>query len=399
MSLQLINRSPDLKKLRDEGYNIEIQSGHLLVKDVPHVNSKKEVKLGILVSVLSTAGDTTVMPNTHVAMFAGAYPCDKDGKELEQIRHGGGQRISESLETNHSFSSKPPGGSYRDYYEKMTAYIAIFLSQAQAIDPNATAQTYPVIVAEDGESVFNYVDTASSRAGITMVTKKLEMSRIAIVGVGGTGSYILDLLAKIPVREIHLFDRDWFLSHNAFRSPGAASVDELRTKPKKVAYLKQLYSKMHRGIVAHDCEITPLNVSELKDMSFVFLCIDSGEAKKVIVEGLEGFGIPFIDVGMGIKLVDDSLCGILRVTTSTNGHREHLRSRVSLADAGGNDAYHSNIQVADLNALNASLAVIKWKKLCGFYQDSEQEYHSTYSIDFNTIFSDEKQETIQNNNP
>lgn len=399
MSLQLINRSSDLKRLRDEGYNIEIQAGHLVVRDVPYVNSKKEIKSGILVSVLSTSGETTTMPNTHVAMFTGEYPCNKDGKELEQIRHNSGrQRISESLETNYSFSSKPPDG-YRDYYEKMTAYIAIFLSHAQVIDPNATAQTYPVIAAKDGESVFNYVDTASSRAGISMVTKKLEVLRIAIVGVGGTGSYILDLLAKIPIREIHLFDRDWFLSHNAFRSPGAVSIEVLNAKPKKVTYFKELYSKIHRGIIAHDCEITPLNISELKDMNYVFLCLDSGEAKKAIVDGLESFDIPFIDVGMGIELVNDSLCGILRVTTSTNGHRKHFGSRVSLEDAGGNDAYRSNIQVADLNALNASLAVIKWKKLCGFYQDSEREYHSTYSIEFNTIFSDEKQETIQNNNP
>jgi len=47
MSHQLINHSSDLKRLRDEGYDIEIKSGHLLVKDVPYVNSNKEVKRGI----------------------------------------------------------------------------------------------------------------------------------------------------------------------------------------------------------------------------------------------------------------------------------------------------------------------------------------------------------------
>ena len=33
------------------------------------------------------------------------------------------------------------------------------------------------------------------------------------------------------------------------------------------------------------------------------------------------------------------------------------------------DEYATNIQIADLNALNALMAVIKWKKLSGFYQD------------------------------
>jgi hypothetical protein len=37
-------------------------------------------------------------------------------------------------------------------------------------------------------------------------------------GLGGTGSYILDLVSKTPVNEILLFDSDDFLQHNAFRS-------------------------------------------------------------------------------------------------------------------------------------------------------------------------------------
>src|SRR5690242_19173715 len=36
VSQQLISLSPDLKRLRDEGYNLEIRGGHLLVKDVPY---------------------------------------------------------------------------------------------------------------------------------------------------------------------------------------------------------------------------------------------------------------------------------------------------------------------------------------------------------------------------
>lgn len=389
MSQQLISRSPDLKRLRDEGYDVEIRSGYLLIKDVPYVSANKEIKLGILISELTLAGNVTTTPDNHVAMFAGEYPCDKDGSELGKIRHGGGQRLADNLVVHYSFSSKPAAG-YKDYYEKMTAYIAILLSHAHVIDPNVTAQTFPVITTEEVESVFKYIDTASSRSGINMATKKLEQSKIAIVGVGGTGSYVLDLVAKTAVKEIHLFDRDGFFSHNAFRAPGAASVDELEAKPKKVAYLKELYLKMRRGIVDHDYHIDASNVSELREIDFVFLCIDAGDAKKVIIENLEAFGIAFIDVGMGVELVDDSLRGILRVTTSTPERREHFRKRVSLAEAGANEDYNTNIQVADLNALNAALAVIKWKKLRGFYLDYEKEHNSTFTIDGNMIINDDQ---------
>jgi hypothetical protein len=39
--------------------------------------------------------------------------------------------------------------------------------------------------------------------------------------------------------------------------------------------------------------------------------------------------------------------------------------------------------------LNAVLAVIKWKKMCGFYQDLREEHHSTYSINVNQLTNDE----------
>jgi tRNA A37 threonylcarbamoyladenosine dehydratase len=394
MSQQLINRSPDLKRLRDEGYNIEVrQSGHLLVKDVPYVNSNKEVKTGILVSTLNLAGNVTAAPDTHVAMFIGEYPCEGNGAPLEQIRHSGRQELAPGLVVDHSFSAKPkPKDRYDDYYDKVTAYVAIFLTHAHVINPEATAQTFPVITTEEGESVFKYIDTATSRAGITLPTQKLELAKVAIVGVGGTGSYVLDLVAKTPVKEIHLFDGDIFLSHNAFRAPSAASVDELVTKHKKVAYWTEMYSKMRRGIVAHPYHVDESNVAELQTMDFVFLCVDAAAAKKTIVESLETFGRRFVDVGMGVELVDDALRGVLRVTTSTPDSRDHFRTRVSLAEANINDDYDSNIQVADLNALNAALAVIRWKKLCGFYFDFEHEHHSTYSIDCGMLTNDDQNE-------
>jgi hypothetical protein len=84
-------------------------------------------------------------------------------------------------------------------------------------------------------------------------------------------------------------------------------VDELREKPKKVAHWQALYSKMHRGIVAHECLLDASNAAKLRGMDFVFLCIDAGETKRVIVETLEESGTPFIDVGLGVELVEDSL--------------------------------------------------------------------------------------------
>jgi hypothetical protein len=392
MSQQLIARNADLQRLRNEGFDIRVRNPYLVMRSVPYVNSRREVLRGALISELSMADDVTIRPGTHVIYFAGEYPCNADGSEISGIKHESVvKQLDRDLIVQHSFSSKPPNG-YQDHYEKMATYAAILSGPAHQIDPNARAQTYPLIEPEDEESVFNYCDTASSRSEITAVTRKLELRKLAIVGVGGTGSYVLDLVAKTPVKEIHLFDEDKFLQHNAFRSPGAPSGDELRQAYSKVDYFKKLYSKMHRNIVPHESFIDASSVGILREMQFVFLCMDKGEAKKLIVASMEDWGVPFVDVGMGIDLTDGTLGGILRITASTPQKREHVREkkRIPYSDGEDNDEYSRNIQIADLNALNAALAVIKWKKLFGFYRDLEHEHFSAYTIDGNALVNEDQ---------
>jgi len=392
MSRELISRSPDLKRLQDKGYDVEVRGGYLLVGHVPYVTSTKEVKYGVLVSKLELSGDVTVKPSDHVAMFAGEAPCDQEGQALGRILNSSNRQVlGDGIVVDHVFSSKPTEG-YADYYAKMTTYVNMLAGPAQAIDSGATAITFPVIEATEDDSVFRYIDTASSRAGIGAINEKLEQRNLAIVGLGGTGAYVLDLVAKTPVREIHLFDGDRFLQHNAFRSPGAPSVEELRDVPQKVEYFQQLYSRMHRHIIAHDYYLNETNVEDLRGMDFVFLAMDDGEAKQPIVATLEEYDVPFIDVGIGVYESGGALAGLLRVTTSTAEQRDHVqkKNRIPFSSGDDEDDYSQNIQIADLNALNAALAVVKWKKLCGFYRDLEFEHNSIYEVDGNHLLNEDQ---------
>lgn len=362
-----------------------IKSGHLVLYNVPYVNGQKEVKRGTLISVLDLNGDETIKPKSHVAFFAGEHPCDEDGNKLHHMEHSSGhQQLGEDLAADHSFSCKPKGG-YADYHHKMSTYAEMIAKHAKAIDPRASAQTYIIAESDDQDSVFNYVDSASTRAGIMAILNKLALNKVGIIGLGGSGSYTLDLIAKTPICEIHLFDGDDFLQHNAFRSPGAPSLETLKERHKKVNYLAEIYAPMRKNIIPHAVHIDKTNIDLLDGMDFVFLCIDSGEAKKPIVEKLEADGVPFVDVGMGIEIADDKLVGIVRLTTSTPEKRDHFRNHVGFTDGDADDDYSKNIQIADLNALNAALAVIKWKKLFGFYADFDCEHSSNYTIDGNMI--------------
>ena len=397
MSRRLVSRNTDLSQLLADGYDVIVgPSNHLLVRDVPYVTPAKEVKRGIIVSDLDLAGEVTTPPKSHVVFFVGECPCDEHGSPLPGVSPNTNKALGDGLTPNHQISRKPTGGptpgKYPDYYQKIRTLIAIVSSPAQAIFPKITPATRPVIVPDDDDetAVFKYVDTAATKAGIVVANEKLEGAKIAIVGVGGTGSYVLDLVAKTPVAEIHLFDDDDFLNHNAFRTPGAASLDDLEKRQKKVSYLADVYSKMRKQVISHECQIDDSTIAHLKDMNFVFVCIDAGGSKQLIVEHLEGWDIPFVDVGMGIQLGDDNkLGGIIAITTSTERRRDHLRDRVAFADEAANNEYSRNVQIAELSALSASLAVIKWKKLFGYYDDQTHEHFSAYTIRSNHLVSED----------
>lgn len=391
MSRRPISLSPDLKRLQDEGYDLDIQAGYLVLRQVPYVNADKELKRGVLVSGLELAGDVAQPPADHVARFTGEAPCDAEGRQLQKIYHSPTHEVlAEGFETNHMFSSKPIDG-YRDYHHKLTTYEDMISRHARQIDPEATARVFPVISDDEDDSVFNYIDTASSRAGIGVIAEKLKVGPVALVGLGGTGSYVLDLLAKTPVAEIHLFDGDRFDQHNAFRSPGGPSIDELQEKRQKVEHFAAQYSGMRKAVIPHDCFIDETNVHQLRKMSFVFLALDKGEPRKLVVAKLEDYGVPFIDVGMGVFETDGSLSATLRTTTSTPDQRAHVHDRrlIPFSDGDVNNDYSQNIQIAELNAIHAALAVVRWKKFVGFYTDLGNEHNSIYTTSDNHLSNED----------
>jgi molybdopterin/thiamine biosynthesis adenylyltransferase len=238
-------------------------------------------------------------------------------------------------------------------------------------------------------NVFKYPDTNSSRAGIEFLNRKFENQKIAIIGLGGTGSYILDQVAKTPVKEIHIFDADVFQLHNAFRSLGAVSSEKLEIENgiQKVDYYYGIYSNMHTGIRVHKKYVTLENVNELKDFNYVFISIDKNEVRYNLTKAFLKMGVIFIDVGIGVNKANDSLNGAVRVTVGSSEKSDHLDSRIGSFESDENE--YNNIQIADLNCLNAMFAVVKWKKLSGFYQDIKNEHNSLFLINTNKLLNED----------
>lgn len=378
-----------MAKLEAEGFRLKLVQGsayHLLIDGVPAVNSKREVFRGTLCSplVIDSSGKT-VNPcaGNHQCWWIGERPCIAAGDVMtEMISNTTPEDKGDGIKTTVGFSRKRADKTdYADYHEKIWAYVRMIWHEAQVLDPNCDPRSdkpMPAVV-EAQQRVFRYPDMATTRAGIGAATAKLLAKRIAIIGLGGSGSYILDLLAKTPIDELHLFDGDDFQLHNAFRAPGAPRADEL-TNPKKVDWFFSIYDRMRTGILRHPYHVRAEQLPELAGFDFVFVAIDDAEARKVILQGLEAMKVPFIDVGIDVAIDEKGLLrGICRFTVATPEQHQHLEEVVSFGAAQENDIYR-NIQVADLNMANAAMAVTKWKKLRGFYADDCREHHSLYTI-------------------
>ena len=399
MSRELISRSPDLQRLVEEGYEIEVRSGHLLAHRIPYVTSDRVVRYGVLVAPLTVAGDRTGPPDSHTIFFIGEYPYTNAGEAIEAIRHSTERKsLAPDLEIDHLFSARPQGGGYADYHEQITTYARILGRFARRLDPAANPRPGTLLAREEPDDLFRYLENASSRAGIRTLAESLSTDRVGIVGLGGTGSYILDYVSKTRVAEIHLFDGDRFLQHNAFRAPGATTFEDLEASPYKVVLLADRYSAMRDGIIPHPRHVSEADLPELAALDFVFVSIDDNAARASLLPALQERGVAFVDVGMGVERADDSLTGVLRTSMSTEDgrcyepHMRRIRAMNGNGHAAGNGRvdpgeYERNIQIVELNALSAALAVIRWKKYRGFYADLQGEMQSTYNLDGNLLLN------------
>lgn len=382
--------NPDLQHLVDDGYEISVEAGYLIVHGVPYVSKNRTIEYGALLTAYAESNGVPGPIADHTVFFTGSVPYRDDGTSLEMVMVATVYSVPQKTAGRDALcymSNKPDpiGDMLGSYYNKLTHYINKLETYVRAVDPNVSARRKGSFSRRDIPSVFHYPNSSSARAGLEGYEAKLQLGKVAIVGLGGTGSYILDGLAKTPVSEIHLFDGDILEPHNAFRIPGAMPVDVVFGKRKKTDVLKEIYSQFRVGIHSHSEHVTEANIQKLNDCQFVFIAVDHGPSRGVIARHLANNGIPFIDVGMGVdKVVEEmTLHGRVRVTLVTHA-TQHLVDTLPIAD-DTDEAVYGNIQLAELNSLNANLALIRYKQYLQFFSDEEKPNSISYKLSWNQI--------------
>jgi molybdopterin/thiamine biosynthesis adenylyltransferase len=130
---------------------------------------------------------------------------------------------------------------------------------------------------------------------------------VAVVGVGGGGSMLIEQLAHLGVGEIIAVDYDTVAEHNLSRIIGATTHDA-REDTKKVEVARRLVAQIDPQVrfTALDGDVVDNHVAEqLKHSDFILLASDSHLSRLVVNALANAYLIPAVQIGAKVDVRPD----------------------------------------------------------------------------------------------
>ena len=297
---------------------------------------------------------------------------------------GGDGKIWSNISIKRGAQGRPePDETAHDLLHRYAKHIVGAVSAAGSSKPAALAIPDP----------FKIPNTFEDRAGIRPVQNRIRGQRIAIIGLGGTGAYLLDLIAKTPVSEIHLLDSDCVDWHTLKRAPGAPTAEEIELVRAgsllKVDYYHSKYAAFRDGIHPHSVRVdSPSMFAEfLSDhpIDYAFVCIDQltdGESPRqdVVYCALSEAEVPFIDSGVSITLEDCAVRGAVTTSFYSAGS-DAWKNAIPNARLDGGAPGYRNVQLPEVNALAASLVVMEWRRRTKQYVSESSSFLHKFRLE------------------
>lgn len=214
--------------------------------------------------------------------------------ECDRVLHADLAKIYEDGEPTGSLIMLPNGdligrGYHAGQFEPLDGIFAVgdLIQRFPAADGNTAAAD-----ANDRRQVFG--------DGTTSLLGKL---RIAVVGCSGTGSVVIELLARLGVGELILIDPDVVESKNLNRIINSMQAHAELATPKvnalSVSIARNLGSNAPRVIPVRGMLMDAWRVAATADV--VFGCTDSAEARLHLDRLCHQYVMPYIDVGVDLR--------------------------------------------------------------------------------------------------
>jgi molybdopterin/thiamine biosynthesis adenylyltransferase len=146
--------------------------------------------------------------------------------------------------------------------------------------------------------------------------KMISNMKIGIIGLGGTGSFISEQLVRIGISDLVLVDMDTFEPSNWSRMYGS-SWENINNRDYKgniiYSYLKKINPKLKIKII-NDNIMKDKILKKLMTCNLIFSCLDRHAPRAILNELSYQTLIPILDVGTGLKRIDNKISGSARST-------------------------------------------------------------------------------------
>lgn len=149
----------------------------------------------------------------------------------------------------------------------------------------------------------------------------IQSMRVAIVGLGGTGSVLAQQLVHLGVRDFLLIDPDTLEQTNLNRVVTARESD-IGTDKVQIArrYIEEFSSQVRVQTIVGDVCLAKI-AKHLTQSDIIFGCTDSHGSRSIIQQIAYQYLIPCIDMGSTITTLDGKVTGIYgRVQLLSPGH-------------------------------------------------------------------------------
>ena len=106
---------------------------------------------------------------------------------------------------------------------------------------------------------------------------------VHIIGVGATGSFVLQTLIRFGVKKINIWDFDKYEAHNINNQAITQSCCEKQKVAAQIELCKEINPEAE--IIAHDQLVTPEDIEKMS--GYVFLLVDSMKCRKELFEAIK----------------------------------------------------------------------------------------------------------------
>lgn len=149
--------------------------------------------------------------------------------------------------------------------------------------------------------------------------ERIEKTSVAIVGVGGVGSHVVQQLAYLGIRKFVLVDKDIVSETNLNRLIGAKLED---IGVQKVQVMRRLIHEISPDAIIEAVSESVVSYTAfnlLKKADFIFGCVDMDAVRLVLTEFCSAYSKPYMDIATDIH-VEEKLFGG-RILFSVDGER------------------------------------------------------------------------------